>query len=257
MTRTALVTGTNGALGRAIARALEQRGWHVVEHRGRADGDLTTPEGARSAVAAPVTLIVNAAGVSYGSPSDLWRANALIPMRLAEATEGVLPQARLILIGSAAVYGLATTPATRFREDGPLQPNSEYGMSKLAAERLGRAIHPDTVTARIFNVSGVSAPGTLLARVQAAATGGDPLPQGAGDIRDWVTPEFIGDAVAAIAAAADVPDAVNVCTGEGRSPAALLGVSGAHEPRSWSVGDPALLRALMRQVGYSPDKIRT
>jgi pteridine reductase len=66
----ALVTGGTGRVGSAIAARLEREGWDVVAV-GRADGDLSTTEGARTVVASTterlggLDLLVNAAGDGF------------------------------------------------------------------------------------------------------------------------------------------------------------------------------------------------
>ena len=65
-----LVTGGTGRVGSAIAERLEREGWTVFA-AGRADGDLTTAEGARALVRAAadrlggLNLLVNAAGEGF------------------------------------------------------------------------------------------------------------------------------------------------------------------------------------------------
>lgn len=66
----ALVTGGTGRVGSAIAERLEREGWNVFP-AGRAEGDLSTVDGARSVVRAAVErlggldLLVNAAGEGF------------------------------------------------------------------------------------------------------------------------------------------------------------------------------------------------
>lgn len=66
----ALVTGGTGRVGSAIAERLEREGWDVFP-AGRAEGDLSTVDGARSVVRAAVErlggldLLVNAAGEGF------------------------------------------------------------------------------------------------------------------------------------------------------------------------------------------------
>lgn len=252
----ALVTGASGVLGRIIAGILEQDGYRVLRHDGRQQGDLATREGARAAVVSDLDLIVNAAGLSYGAPEELWQANTMLPVRLAEALDEAGSDARLILLGSAAVYGLAFDRQTKFSEDAVPAPNSEYGMAKLAAERLVGGLYERTVSARVFNIASAAeqeGERTLLARVRTAVAAGEAPPPGIDDVRDWVTPEFIGQAIAAIAAAPAPASVINVCTGEGRSPAELLGLPQG-EPRSWSIGDPSRLQALMTSVACASSR---
>jgi pteridine reductase len=66
----ALITGGTGRIGAAIAERLEQEGWEVAAV-GRADGDLSTADGARAVVEAAAArlggldLLVNAAGEGF------------------------------------------------------------------------------------------------------------------------------------------------------------------------------------------------
>lgn len=66
----ALVTGGTGRVGSAISERLEQEGWNVFS-AGRADGDLSTADGARALVAAAddrlggLDLLVHAAGEGF------------------------------------------------------------------------------------------------------------------------------------------------------------------------------------------------
>ncbi|HEV3477972.1 MAG TPA: SDR family oxidoreductase [Gaiellaceae bacterium] len=66
----ALVTGGTGRVGSAIAERLEQEGWNVFA-ASRADGDLSTAEGARNVVAAAddrlegLDLLVHAAAEGF------------------------------------------------------------------------------------------------------------------------------------------------------------------------------------------------
>ena len=66
----ALVTGGTGRVGSAIARRLDEDGWHVVAV-GRADGDLVAADGARTVVQAAseklggLDLLVNGASEGF------------------------------------------------------------------------------------------------------------------------------------------------------------------------------------------------
>lgn len=240
--RRILVTGTSGVLGDAAARALEESGHAVIRHRGREDGDLAHPAEARSwVVRANPDAIINTAGLTYGSAEELWAANAVIPLRIADAIRALQPGVRLVLVSSAAVYGLPPAGAS-IAESHPLAPNSDYGFSKLAAERLSRALSTRVHAARVFNIlTDTADPRSLLARVRAAYQAGDDAPRGCRAVRDWVTPEFVAAALARIATAPRPPDVTNVCSGHGRTCAEVLGRQAEPDLADWSVGDPTLL----------------
>lgn len=240
--RRILVTGTSGVLGEAVASSLEAAGHTVIRHSGRSDGDLATTAGARTAIAASKPdAVVNTAGLTYGNAAAIWTANAIIPVRLADAISTMQPSARLVLASSAAVYGLPKA-GDPIREDDPVGPNSDYGLAKLAAERMAAALCPRVSAARVFNIITTDAdPRSLLARVRVAYDDGEECPGGCDAIRDWVTPQFVGEALARLTTAARPPSVVNVCSGTGRTPAELLGHSAVPDLSNWSVGDPSLL----------------
>ena len=245
MTAPVLVTGADGALGQAVVSALEATPFPVIIHAGRSDGDLTDENACRALVAENTPrAVINAAGRTYGDVAELWAANLLIPVRLADAIAGVGSGTRLVIVGSAAEYGLAAHAGLRLREDAPCRPNSDYGLSKLAAGRAMDAMAIDHCIARVFNLIDPHAHSrALLPRVKAAIDAGVPLPPDAGAVRDWVTVEFVAGALAALATIDHAPAVVNVCSGEGRSAAEILGISAHLTPAatSWSVGDPHLL----------------
>ncbi len=242
LARRILVTGTSGVLGDEAACALEAGGHTVIRHSGRSDGDLSTSAVARALVArANPDAIINTAGLTYGDRDALWTANAIIPVRLADAIRALNPGIRLVLVSSAAVYGLPPA-GTPIAEDRPPSPNSDYGLSKLAAERMARALCTRVNVARVFNlITSTADPRSLLARVRTSYEAGDPTPPGHAAIRDWVTPEFVGTALARIAVAPRPPDVVNVCSGRGRTPAEILGRDAEPDTADWSVGDASLL----------------
>lgn len=240
--RRILVTGTSGVLGKAAAQALEADGHTVIRHRGRVDGDLAQSAEARSwVVRSNPDAIINTAGLTYGTAEELWAANAVIPLRIADAIRALQPGIRLVLVSSAAVYGLPPAGAP-ISEDRPPSPNSDYGFSKLAAEKLSRALSTRTHSARVFNILTDEAdPRSLLARVRAAYAAGEAEPQGSRAIRDWVTPDFVGAALARIAVAPRPPVITNVCSGRGMTCAEILGHHTEPDMADWSVGDPTLL----------------
>ncbi len=246
-----LVTGTNGSLGQAIGAALDQAGFAVTRHAGRIDGDLTRADVVHRVLSdvRPVA-VVNAAGLTYGAADELWTANALVPLVMAQGMATLLPQSRLILLSSAAVYGLSAVGQAAFRESDPPSPNSDYGWSKLAAERLTVAVHRNTIAARIFNIDGsiTADQRSLLERVRSSYAAGDDRPGGANEIRDWISPQFVAAALTVITLHPRPPAVVNICSGLGRTPADILGHASTGQGVSSSVGDPSALTALAHDI---------
>lgn len=74
--------------------------------------------------------------------------NALGTHHLLEAVRETVPGSRVIVAGSALVYG----PSDRaLREDDPLAPSDPYGVSKLAQELVALRATTPVVAARPFN----------------------------------------------------------------------------------------------------------
>ncbi len=250
-----LVTGGHGAEGRAVVAAASRRGVEVEVHVGSREGDLTDAATALALVKrVRPDAIVNAAGASYGDPATLWNANLLLPLRLLDAVRDVAHNIRLVLVGSAAEYGL-TEPGILLREDHTCTPNSVYGQTKLAAGQMALACGASSVVvARLFNVvASPHDPRSLLGRLAAAYAAGDSDPQGAEAVRDFVTIDDVGRALVALCLSPAPPPIVNVCTGVARSAADVLGHRSARDARSWAVGDPTLLATTTGQQPQPPN----
>jgi nucleoside-diphosphate-sugar epimerase len=192
--------------------------------------------------------IVHAAGCTHGDPGALWRDNLLMVVRLLDAVASDAPGARVVLLGSAAEYGL-TGPRVRLAEDAPCRPNSEYGLSKLAATRIAVADNRvRTCVARVFNIVSDPHPErSLLGRVERAYREGRARPDGSGEVRDFIAIEEVARVLVALATASSVPSVVNVCTGVPRTAAEQLGHESPDASGDWSVGDPSLLQATVGQ----------
>jgi UDP-glucuronate 4-epimerase len=133
-------------------------------------------------------------GVRHGSPEIYAAGNVRTTAAvLAASAKAKVP--RVLLGSSSSVYGRTGGPVA---EDAPLRPLSEYGRSKLAAERLAReraaALGIDLVVLRYFTVYGPrQRPDMAFARFVCAALAGEPMPllgDGA-QVRDFT---FVGDA---------------------------------------------------------------
>jgi GDP-4-dehydro-6-deoxy-D-mannose reductase len=153
--RTALITGAGGFVGRHLARALTGEGADVhgmgfdppddLFASGALNRwwgiDITSADEVRRAVAeAQADVVVHlagqsSAGRSFENPTETFRANAVGTWNLLEAVRNGSPSARVLVIGSADVYG--PHPAgTRIAEGAPFQPVSPYGLSKAVADAI-------------------------------------------------------------------------------------------------------------------------
>jgi UDP-glucuronate 4-epimerase len=225
-----LVTGAAGFIGRHLTRWLTASGHQVVAADRRPapadlpgevhEVDLFTCD--LDPLLDGVEYVVHLAGQpgvreSWTQFADYSRGNIELTQRLLEALRG-RPVRKFVLASTSSVYGTAPVPT---REDGPVQPVSPYGATKLAAESLcdlyGRTAGVPWLALRYFTVYGPGQrPDMAFTRWLTAARDGTPVQiYGAGDqVRDFT---YVGDAVAATEAAALSPAqamAVNVGGGQ-------------------------------------------
>lgn len=77
------------------------------------------------------------ASASWERPQETLAVNVMGTANLLEAVRAVAPSARMLLVGSADQYGVASADLQAITEDTPLQPKTPYGVSKCAQESLG------------------------------------------------------------------------------------------------------------------------
>jgi UDP-glucose 4-epimerase len=174
---TALVTGGAGFIGSNIVRLLLDRGHQVVVlddlssgYRSNLDalpaarlveGDVRNAADVDSAIAGCEVVLHLAASVgntrSIEHPLDDAGINVIGTLTVLEAARrhGVR---KLVFSSSAGIFGeLKTVP---IREDHPVEPDTPYGASKLAAEKLclayAKLYELECVCLRYFNVYGVN-----------------------------------------------------------------------------------------------------
>jgi len=140
---------------------------------------------------------------SWGREFELYTDhNVLATQRLLEAAVAA-GRPKVVYASSSSVYGDA--PALPFREDGPCQPVSPYGVTKLAAEHLAVLYHRNhglpTVSLRLFTVYGPrQRPDMAFHRFLKAARDGTELPV-FGDGRQTRDFTYVADIVAALRSA--------------------------------------------------------
>jgi GDP-4-dehydro-6-deoxy-D-mannose reductase len=190
-----LVTGANGFAGRHLVARLSERG-HVVVTAGRplegaADYalDLADLDNLRSVVAgAQPDAIVHLAAQAFVPAANAdalgtYDVNALGTARLLEAVRAHAPAARVVVAGSADVYGVQPAAAFPLSETAAPNPANPYAASKVAAEAFAvaaaRTYGLDIVVTRAFNHIG---PGqdprfvvaSFARQLAAIAAGGEP-----------------------------------------------------------------------------------
>jgi UDP-glucose 4-epimerase len=170
--RTVLITGVAGFLGRYTAREFLRAGWQVVGlddvspecapekiefHR------LRLPSAALDALLTRVApaACVHAAGrasvaASLEDPGSDFRDGVVVTFELLDALRRCAPHCRVALLSSAAVYGdPASLPV---RETDPVAPLSPYGyhkrQSELLLEEFARLYTVPSFAVRIFSAYG-------------------------------------------------------------------------------------------------------
>jgi nucleoside-diphosphate-sugar epimerase len=161
---TTLVTGARGGFGRIFSAALRSGGEDVVlTDRGASsdDGclgcDLTDAGAVADLVRTvrPRTVFHLAGSFSNELETD-YAANVMAARHLLEGLRQHQVHARVVVMGSAAEYGLLDPADNPVREDHVLRPVSVYGLTKAFQTQLALqhayAHGSDVVVARMFNL---------------------------------------------------------------------------------------------------------
>jgi len=160
-----LVTGASGGLGQRVCRRLARDPAVELIRTGRtgADGpdyhacDLTDAAAVTALVARTTPdRILHLAGSSSGDYARDCAVNADAARFICEAVLGLGLRPRIVVIGSAAEYGLVTPDENPVSEARATRPASVYGLTKsfqTGLATLYAARHDiDIVTARLFNL---------------------------------------------------------------------------------------------------------
>ncbi len=183
-----LLIGAGGFLGGELQRAAAAAGLRVIAPARKPAGEgpaceLLDPDSLVECLASVrPELVVNLAGsasvgASWEDPAASFAVNATGVLHLLEAVAQQAPEAHVLCVSSAQVYGQPAAGGECFTEDSPLLPLTPYGASKLAMEAIagqysrGRGLR--IAIARLFNQLGPGQPpsqvGSEFAREIAAA----------------------------------------------------------------------------------------
>lgn len=146
--RTIAVTGGTGFVGRALSKALLEKGFAVriitrrrpaapLEGAAYAEADFSDAENLKRALAGADAAVHLAAALFCRSKEGFMRANAEGTARLAEAAAATPTLKKLVYLSSLAAGGPSPAEAPRTEAD-PEAPVSFYGLSKLEGEKAVR-----------------------------------------------------------------------------------------------------------------------
>lgn len=224
----AFVTGGSGFVAGWLMEHLKASGDEVVsvdESTDIADGPAMTRLLTEAEPDAVYHLAAIASvGLSWKEPREVFRVNAVGTLEVLEAARACARPPRVLIIGSAEVYGTVTPEELPLTEDSPLRPVSPYAASKVAAEYLGVQAHLghglDVIRVRAFNHIGPGQRETFVvpdfARrvIEAQDKGQRDLPVGNLAVRrDFTDVRDVVRAYRLLAEKGEAGEAYNVCSG--------------------------------------------
>ena len=146
----ALITGSEGFVGRYLRAELEAHGYDVTgldlrEGPGTIAADLLNAEETLAAVrgAMPEAVFHLAGqadvGRSWKIPQKTVEINEIAALNLLEAVRAACPSCTVLLVGSSDQYGRLREAGISVSEETPTRPMNPYAISKDAQEKLGQA----------------------------------------------------------------------------------------------------------------------
>lgn len=212
-------------MGRHLVAHLRACGDEVVALR----GDVTDAVSVRDQVraAAPQCVYHLAAlshiGASWDSPQQVFRVNAEGTLNVLRACLAAGVE-RVLVVGSADVYGAVAEEDLPITEDAPLRPLTPYGASKVAADFLALQAYLGeglgTIRVRAFNHTGPGqseeflVPSIARRVVEAERTGQGRVEVGSLDaVRDFTDVRDVVVAYRMLQERGEPGEVYNVCSG--------------------------------------------
>lgn len=224
----AFVTGGHGFVGGWLCQHLAAEGDDVVAPE---DVDVTDGDAIRAAVEAATPEVVYHlaalphVGESWADPARTFHVNAVGTLHVLAAARAVSPMPKVLIVGSAEVYGKVHPDELPITEDHPVRPATPYAVSKVAAEYLAMQAFlgygQPVISARAFNHAGPGQVPTFavsdFARqvVEAQRSGGTALRVGnLSPRRDFTDVRDVVRAYRLLMTDGGAGEVYNVCSGE-------------------------------------------
>lgn len=161
---TVLITGSSGALGQAVIRCLSIESDYRILATGRyaVDKDLKVDLRQPGELATAVRkfepeLILHLAATFTDEFDEAFATNVEATRLMLKAVQQSGRQIRVLLIGSAAEYGLIRPEENPISESHVLNPVSVYGLTKAWQSQIAglyAKLGVNVTTARVFNLEG-------------------------------------------------------------------------------------------------------
>ena len=165
----ALITGSEGFIGRHLRAEFEANGYEVIRcDLVDADEVISMNIMDRESVQSVLSryqpdVLVNMAGqanvgLSWKKPQFTFELNTVGLINILEVVRTVNPQMRVIAVGSSDEYGVLLDRGVNVTEDVPVNPTTPYAISKLAQEQFAqlynRTYGMNICMTRQFNLGG-------------------------------------------------------------------------------------------------------
>lgn len=275
---TALITGACGFCARHLAHRLHKEGnIHVLgmdlykeppSDRVLLDeymqADLCNKEQVAGLIKrTKPDLAFNLAGLTNATAENVYQTNMLGVVYLLESLRLYAPEARILLVGSAAEYGKVSESYLPVTEDTPCKPFGAYGISKHAMTLVGLdyagRYRMKVVIARPFNIVGPGISpellvGALLNRAKnTLSKDKEPIVK-VGNLdteRDFIAVDDVVEAYLKIVKGEHWGEVFNICSGRHYSVRSVIDVLLSQSPRKVKVEvDPELVRPLDVKISY-------
>jgi len=164
--KTVLVVGATGALGRVVVnRLVKEKRRHIVstsrnvQNENYVELDVRNPDQIYNVLKdTKPDLLINLAATFTNEFENAYAVNVNAARYLLDSVLELNLQTRILLVGSAAEYGIVRPEENPIQEDHPLNPVSIYGLTKAWQTQLASLYASrgaNVVVARIFNLDGL------------------------------------------------------------------------------------------------------